>query len=217
MNLAYKITTQIIFSKAKMRLSRNEKKYPVLIIGLSPVREDLLPKVMNDMNFPLEELAKSTEGFKEYIQEKSDKGEKPPFGGPWQQVLRAVNHHHPKIRKLIILPSAESRNQLSSFEKYVKNFFPNLIVETAKDDDNPNKDFFEYDPDIGIMGNSELAEKRDYNSYNYVVGGLEQAIVQSGYKEADICIDATPGIKIFSIGAAIVTLNRSIKFSYVGQ
>ncbi|GAB3438802.1 hypothetical protein GCM10027396_03610 [Insolitispirillum peregrinum] len=61
----------------------------------------------------------------------------------------------------------------------------------------------------------------DFEDYNSVTDALNSAVDKAmkdhEVRHNEICIDATAGLKTFSIAAAITTLNRQLVFSYVNN
>lgn len=61
----------------------------------------------------------------------------------------------------------------------------------------------------------------DFEDYDGIAASFRSAIAlardRCGARLSEICVDATAGPKIFSIAAAVVTLNQSLVFTYVNN
>ena len=224
--LCFVLLTQLIpsfFWHRMRRVTGRDARCRVLIMGLS----ELKPNELNRLD---DILAKFTGRPELYALPKCDFERLPEtapglaiknheiagFRTAWQQNVRAVHHHRPTLQRVLVLPSEESHQQWESFKRVMTAFFPELPI------------------DLVTISNGEPfrlpdapGEKlRSYEDYAYVRDGLDRAIEQlsqahaaGGAKltEEDICIDVTPGPKLFSIAASIVTLNRALKLSYVSN
>jgi CRISPR-associated protein Csx16 len=122
----------------------------------------------------------------------------PPF--PWQQNLRALNKQLPRLRAVIIVTSPQSRDDYLEFEKLMF-----AVLERAG-----------Y-PSVLVSRCSRVADFEDHAQL--VVAFRESSTLAGkwGAKPRDLCIDVTAGQKIFSIAAAIATLNGGTVFSYVNN
>ena len=133
---------------------------------------------------------------------------------PWQQNVRAVAHHGPLLRRVLVLPSKQGNDEWEHFARFMAAFFPGLDIGrvTREGSEEP----------FTLRGSPP--PEPTYEDYAFVREGLNRGVDQllgeaelrgEDLAEADICIDATPCQKPCSIGAAIVTLNRDLKLSYV--
>lgn len=99
--------------------------------------------------------------------------------------------------------------------RYLRTLFKNnLDIEIVK---TKNGDEFE---DTSALITDR--ERRSYDNYTYLRDGLQRAVEMAHHdrklrrlRDSDICIDATAGFKLFSIAAAVVTLDRNILLGYV--
>lgn len=136
-----------------------------------------------------------------------------PLKSPWQQNVQSIYRHIDRLERVLILPSEETSKQFDIFQKYISALFKvtsKFSVEMVTRSDIDLEPFsLVSDPD----------RKRNYDDYDYVYQGLRRALRQAGVPDSiqssEICIDATAGIKVFSIAAAMVTLNTDVKLSYV--
>jgi len=134
--------------------------------------------------------------------------------GPWQQNLRAAAAHCPGLELICVLNP--DQDQFDDFAKFLNYYLPDVAISQISMPNDPAR------PYRRLGDNFEYANPT-YEDYSYVYEGLrhgldmvaEHADADLDDIQDDICIDATPGFKPFSIAAAILTLNRSLKFSYV--
>ena len=198
-------------SSARVSAVTQEPDKKVLIMGLSNLwDQSVVDKAMLAAEkYTPDILALSSAEFNELA---GDKAQYPDlFGGSWQQNVRTIFEHKASLRKILILPSDKSLGQFEDFKRYIGLLFGNdlelELVSLRKDRKTP----------FALYQGSEAC--RDYNNYNYVYEGLKRALLQAGLGEGlapdEISIDATAGTAIFSIAAAVITLNRKIKFVYV--
>lgn len=191
----------------------------VLIMGLSPLAQTAESAIGSDIDrivagkFGAEQVALPVSEFKKLADL--------PVATPWQQNIRAMWFHaNPKIlpperrlQQALVLPSAESWKQFPLFKRYAEALFGAAVeIDYVRQSRGSEAAFCTRDDRGNVC--------RDYENYDYVRDGLLRAVEQAGeagtrYRDADICIDATPGQKPFSIAAAIITLNRRLVFSYV--
>ena len=139
--------------------------------------------------------------------------------GGWQQAARmvAVHLNSRRLRRIYVLPSGETLSLFEDFKSYLTTLFEIPIKRLdAPLDIRPvtaNSSAFE-DTDAGE------GRQRSYDNYRYVTEGLRRAI-EIGENEVrrvragDICIDATAGFKLFSIAAAVATIDRNVLLGYV--
>ncbi len=148
----------------------------------------------------------------------------------WQQNLRSAWHHKDALRAIYVLDPSE--DQFDRFGKYMSHAFKSVqkdisIVRIATKG-RPDEPFQTFD-------GSGTGIPRSYENYEYVYEGLRRGVEMIGERDdlaafvgkrtsgmayndtldRNICIDATPGQKPFSVAAAVLTLNRPLKFSYV--
>lgn len=132
----------------------------------------------------------------------------------WQQAARMVAVHldSGKLRRIYVLPSAETRASFEGFKSYLTTLFGvPLDVRLVSAEDGS-----EFEDAAAV----DLRRRRSYDNYVYLRDGLKRAIAVAqrdltDIDERDICIDATAGFKLFSIAAAVVTLDRTVVLGYV--
>ena len=198
---------------------------PVLIMGLSPLVKREPEAIRADIGraiggaFGAAEVALSVRDFATFQKAAAAEGRPTPTVTPWQQSIRAMWFHaRPKVlperrlKRVLVLPSQQSKDQIDLFKEYVDALFRGTIeVDVVRHASGAAEPF--------CIRDAEGKEWRDYDRYDYVRDGLErakdQAKASGTYDDADICIDTTPGQKPFSIAAAIMTLNSDVVFSYV--
>jgi CRISPR-associated protein Csx16 len=135
---------------------------------------------------------------------------------PWQQNVRAVHHHGAGLRHVFVLCSKEGNDQWEDFGPFMEAFFPALRFRRVSIEGS----------EAPFCRRGAQPEDASYEDYDFIREGLNRGVDQiltaaaeAGelLTEADICIDITPGQKPGAIGAAIVTLNRELKLSYVSM
>jgi hypothetical protein len=150
--------------------------------------------------------------WKEELQKSGLDPEKRADAGGWQQAARMVFVHRARLRKIFVLPSSETKHLVGEFKRYLDTLFgKSFDVEVVT---GPDKDLF------ADQGKSNEQESRSYDNYDYLRDGLRRAVETARDRvphlaDRDICIDATPGFKLFSIAAAVVALDRNVWLGYV--
>ena len=227
-----RLASEILTSRARLVVSKDETRRKVLIMGLSAEAPEVLElyRLIADAIGP-ESLAAPVGDFTNRIKALNTDGLSPPLvsfvektreNDPndrppllrWQQNLRAISHHvgddtdSEWLRGSYVLPSKQSSDQFDNdFKPLVKELFPGLRVERVM---NSNR-----------ASPFTVAEGMNYESYEYVHEGLRRAVEQAKREISecdgtqDICIDCSAGMKTFSFAAAIVTLNNDILLGYI--
>jgi hypothetical protein len=204
---------KILGSTARMTTIELESPRKFLLMGYSPMQEANITQAIEDaQQFPLEIIASNSDDYAAYLKER---GLTRPQNF-WQQNVRAAFVHRTRLERILVLNP--DQNQFESFNTYMRTCFqverPNLkidIISIPKDEHRP----------FQTVDRHGQYEQPHYEDYDYVYEGLQQGLhaIRKSSGSADfedeVCIDATPGFKPFSIAAAIVTLNRKVKFSYV--
>jgi hypothetical protein len=137
----------------------------------------------------------------------------PARAGGWQQAARMIAVHLAagKLQKIYVLPSGETLSLFEDFRTYLETLFATkLDIEPV-----PGEDGSPFEDSGALEGRS-----RSYDNYDYLRDGLDHAVALAkrdvpGLRDGAICIDATAGFKLFSIAAAIVTLDRNVLLGYV--
>ncbi len=141
---------------------------------------------------------------------KSPKGN---YTMPWQQNLRIINAANTSGNLKKVLFVEPSMSQAEEFKKLIKTYFDGLeveVVSSAHDQSVP------YSKDV--LGKP----RHDYEDFDYVTGAISRAMQMIARDEQEelndiehlVAIDVTPGMKVFSIAAAIQSLNRNMVFLY---
>lgn len=124
---------------------------------------------------------------------------------PWQQTLRVI-HRLRDCRHIALLTTERSDKEVEEFVKFFAD------VWDGPEDRRPEIhtpvhaiEFENYD-DVAEAANTAV---------NFIKKKWPEA--EGAIPEDAICIDITAGIKIFSIAAAVVTLNQSLNFSYANN
>ena len=192
----YSLSSYLLSSKASMR--KIKEKREVLIMGLSSITENELEETYAYKElFSFEELARTKEAFgKVLLTRQTETLARPPR---WQQNIRSVAHHLGILKKIIIIPPKPQKGQLEDSHTKFRDFLQSFNYPALEN--------------ITIEFASE--KKVDYNDYNDVYESITDVIDQEERKEKKICIDATPGLKPFSMAASIATLNSKSILLYV--
>lgn len=149
----------------------------------------------------------------------------------WQQSIRVMHFLHAtiggpdtpqadrRLRKVVVIDNgtslADGTPQVALFIDLIRACFPALEVRVIPDGATRQKTDLRVDRVYSIAP--------DYETYEYVTSAFDQAFdllerEEGGGREqieAGTYIDVTPGVKVFSIAAAIQTLNRRAVFLYV--
>lgn len=207
---------EIFGSSATIFRQEQEQPKRFLIMGYSPMgKSEISSATAHVKEVPLNIIASSSDTYNEYLSTNNIKAPERFF---WQQNVRSVYVHREKLERIYVLNP--DNNQFEEFRTFLNLCFrdeiPNLEVEC-----------------ISVKGDKTIPfqvpartgggyEKVSYEYYHYVYEGLSRALEMiheylgtARNVDEQICIDATPGYKPFSIAAAIITLNRNLKFSYV--
>ncbi len=229
---------------ARMYSARNVRARRVLIMGLSKLEASELAAIVDDtkaLRGQWQLIAGDVKSFAQSMTDRGKAGEQLPFGADkqnrWQQNIRAMAVHAKSnaLQRVIVLPSEESAGQFSKFKDYASSLFDTgngaqFEIDYVRHTDDGKEAFYVWDSERSATGKEEC---RDYEDFDYVHDGLQRALEQVGvrsrrggpvrrflsrgtsYGSNEVCIDATAGIKVFSIAAAIVTLNSDAIFGYV--
>jgi hypothetical protein len=227
---------KIVGVEVQAAFADRQPPLPFLVMGYSPRSEGDPPvsELLAELDkLGVETVVKPTEEFKIACEKKGEKAISP---NRWQQNLRSAWHHREKLKAIYILdPNMDQFEDLKSYLTKAFNLLEHEIeIFRIVSEDNSLGPFSTYDK-------SGRPIARTYENYEYVYDGLHRGVNMIGarpdintflpkssfisrwaglhdrQKQTDtlICIDATAGQKIFSIAAAVLTLNRVLKFSYV--
>ncbi len=220
---------------AEVKVIRSERQKPLefLLMGYSP-REP--GPTLADMLAEIEQIggevvASNSEAYERVCREHK---REPLKNSRWQQNLRSAWHHREKLKAIYVLDP--DKDEFEDFRTYI---LAGLAKETMqviriRPADLPDMRFTVHD-------GTGATVTPTYEDYNYVYEGLRRGLEmireriaseENGDRRANflallwrddpeeeadrrICVDATAGQKTFSVAAAVLTINRPLKFSYV--
>ncbi|WP_315783297.1 MULTISPECIES: hypothetical protein [unclassified Bradyrhizobium] len=82
--------------------------------------------------------------------------------GPWQQGFRACWSQRHSLRRVYVLPSHDTKDQLAQFKEFMQVLLPGLSIEPV-----PDKSGELYQHSVRPK---DTPESRDYEDYDYVAG-----------------------------------------------
>ncbi|MFC7452230.1 hypothetical protein [Insolitispirillum peregrinum] len=192
----YHLRGAFLGTRARMVGQTSGKQRTVLIMGLSPDNPAQAEGLQRMRDTEIEQ----------YIQNGPRH--------PWQQNLRIVWDHmkeqsHPKTMKAILVIASEaSCPHFSNFQAILMGRLGDAIQRGIINGGIPEIK----------MVTSDGIDFEDYNSVTDALNSaVDKAMKDHEVRHNEICIDATAGLKTFSIAAAITTLNRQLVFSYVNN
>lgn len=200
---ALMVTNEVAESRADL-VEAQEARARVLITGLSPLRgseEEIAASSLKTASSHAGQL----QSFVDTVRNGA------PNGGPWQQNARAIAHHLDRLERIYVLPSTKSRAQFDAFCAFCTTLFGRpMDIRLVRDSSGA---------EFQLPATAE-GDARSYENYAYVHAGLSAALAQAkrdlpDLAEREVCIEATAGLKTFSIAAGILTLNRDVRFGYV--
>lgn len=122
-------------------------------------------------------------------------------GGQWQQAVRRIAPEMARdgLLQIYVVPSLESAKQWDEFHAFVASICGKHVADKLVPE-----------PETGI----------EYEHFGAVYAAIESCVTKamrqtSDLEPRDVCVDVTAGLKVFSVAAATVTLNRQLTFSYV--
>jgi len=122
-------------------------------------------------------------------------------GFSWQQPIRAVCAHLPALESVLVLVSEETAKHFELFESFLRG---RLDAEGYSH--------------VAIV---RLGTELNIEDHDQILASFRSAIdyacTRWRAREKDITIDCTPVSKIYSIAAAIATINRGITVTYVNN
>lgn len=110
---------------------------------------------------------------------------------PWKMPYLSIDRHKSTLEKIYILTSPESRKQYEQFKK---------IIEKS------HKRTF-------LISQKHVVDINDIDRYNSIFNTIYDE--NRNYKEEDIVIDATSGIKLYSIAGSYFALSSNKIIQYV--
>jgi putative CRISPR-associated protein (TIGR02620 family) len=122
-------------------------------------------------------------------------------GFSWQQPLRTIRGHLPALRHVLVIVSEQTADHFAPFEAFLRG-----RLDAAG---------------YGHVSIRRMRHEINMEHHDQILAAFKSAIAfarsHCGVQEKDIAIDCTPGSKIFSIAAAIATINRDVTVSYVNN
>lgn len=120
----------------------------------------------------------------------------------WQQTLRMVQFHWPRLQVLHFVLSPQVKDQFPVFLRIVTPLLPPGVTVMP----DLNSDLFP----------CSVVDSTDYNAVSDCIKQVcEAATLKAGCDHRDLCIDITAGQKIWSAAGTIATLNSDAAFGYV--
>lgn len=225
----YKARGQFLGTHARMLLDGTSQERTVLIMGLSPKAGRAVSAVTDAMpSLPMEVIALPKSTLKSR-QAQIENGADDALAGKalqldclihnehgWQQNLRAVwqiirrrnNNKESQLKAILVITSKETTRDFEEFSE---------LLICRINDAKTRGEFSGCIPEIINIVDIGV----DYDNYDHVIESFNLAVdyAQSQFKAShgQICVDVTSGSKIFSIAAAMVTLNRKLIFSYMNN
>ena len=136
------------------------------------------------------------------------------FGG-WQQQLRLIRFLSEKGPLRVVCVIDNGKGKMALFLRLLRAAFPDIRFLTVPEGAEGGV--------VPLRVDRNYQPKPDYESYDYVSMAFDRAFAliaaESGKPQVEVeamCyVDITPGLKVFSVAAAIQTLNREAIFLYV--
>ncbi len=230
-SVIFSVTALLLYRERRRFLSTNARVLPdatpdrrtILIMGMSPKyvqdrQDDKKDKAVAAMlALAIEDSALDEPKLKKKQESAADKSLLTNLidgRQAWQQGLRIVWHHidapnrTDALKAVLIVTSDKSHSDFTEFRDLLLNRLNDAKQRGVIKGPIPK---LELVTSTGI----------DFEDYNNIVDTLNRAVdtAVDSHKAShgQICVDATAGLKIFSIAAAMVTLNRKLIFSYVNQ
>lgn len=223
----YKERKEFLAIHARILPEAEPQGRSVLIMGLSPKAGRSVATVDNAMPvLPIEIIALDKAGLATHLKNAKAVTDRTcsgltlplsvliekPHG--WQQNFRAVWRHIKTgdriwpLKAILVVTSNESETDFEEFKNLLTDRLKNAVRRG---------EFVGKLPHIENICPTSI----DFEEYNDVVDALNNAVdiavKRHQVTHNQICIDATAGLKIFSIAAAMVTLNRKLIFSYINN
>lgn len=197
---------KLLASQARMVLLNRQRPIKYLVMGYSPMPKTSWAPAMKELDeLKLDKLVLLTQDYKALYPP-----ENPAPMFKWQQNLRAIHPHRKTIERVFVVPPSDNIDEQEAFATYLTEAF------------GKKRDFVEFLPVRRVVQGDDATARQDpYEDYDYVFKTVRDAMrtIMKRYRVSheDICVDSTSGLKTFSIGAAIATLNAECLFSYVNN
>lgn len=206
-------------SDVEMTNPDQETPRKIMITGYSPNKNrDLAKQFCEDLS--LDEIALVASEFGPLAQKKYPEKKKYELNLNWQQNVRAVYPHRNSLSHILVLLPDGDEDQFTAFKIFMEGLLKkagnkNVRVEAISRNDAP----------FTIASRTGGTTPQSYEDYDYVYQGLRQGLKRAqqlcntdlNKLSRHVIVDTTPGVKVFSIAAAILTLNMNLKFSYVNN
>lgn len=120
---------------------------------------------------------------------------------PWQQAVRLLARHRSRLGHVVVVCSSESAPQFGAFRAVLESVLgaAGLSVEVEQCP-GPPADFEDHEEVRAALLDALALCRRDH-----------------GIEDPDLGVDVTAGRKVFSIAAAVVTINQDLSFYYVNE
>ena len=226
---------KVLGAEVRAYRSPSQVQVPFILMGYSPLTKcsvDELTDELKASDMGFEKVAASVAQYNTHL---SNAARTAPNSNVWQQNLRSLWHHRDTVHTVVVLDP--DTDQFEALKCYIECAFDSAglakpRIMRVSDPETPAQPFT-------LIDGSGAPQPRSYENYNYVYEGFSRAlqmlrqdpdcraVVQKAIEQGRIkgqldaafdmmtVIDATPGQKSFSIAAAVLTLNRPLRFSYV--
>ena len=226
---ASRTLSTVFGSDVKMTPAKTEPSRKVILTGFSkpyPLDEKLFLAKRFVKEIPIEKAVLENDDFNEYVKSEFGESNTKKFQLPWQQNLRAAYHHREKLKDIfVLLPGKNEKLEGEDITLYdaFKIFMEGMLKKADCDAKVSIITEKKYASPFAVYGRSFEQVEPNYEDYDYVYEGMRAGLELAMKKHhvhnsrlSDVAIiDITPGQKIFSIAAAVLTLNLNMKFAYV--
>jgi len=185
----------------------------ILILGLSPLAPPVDSVTAAIAEMDIENFALATKEFKD-LPSKPDALNAPirwqqPFRAVWQLMESNAQRGHPALKAVLVVSSDGHQGSADQADRFIE------LLRNRLHDAKERGKFSGPEPEVYHRTPNGI----DFEDYSQVFKSVNDA-VDFAEKELrtnhdQICVDITGGFKIFSVAAAMVTMNRKILFSYV--
>ena len=189
-------------------------KCSTLVIALSESRTDtarivaLAPKFAGQAGI----IAQSEKEFRAFVKNPKVDGisseDATIMSNNWQQSVRAVHALGAGLQGVIVLVSSRSAANWPDYKIFMQILYPHIEFRRH---------------DLFLFGRESTIAENTFHDPKYLTNILDQVLEKllqnqiPSIAENQVCLDCTGGTKIYSIVAAIATLNRKIRLMYVNN
>lgn len=194
----YRLRHRFIRSVATTHTPGEPDKRKVLVIGLSPLRRRRDGSLHDDASATLELLRRRlAEGAT--VADLARPGGMGPRALSWQQSLRAVEVHLPRLCRILVITSWESDQDLPLFAEIVGGALRNTPgLETV--------------PEIRRVGPGV-----SFENHNALTRRIDEAVRMAGVPHEEISLETTTGTRPYAIAVALATMNSRLEYVYVNN